>query len=111
MKVKGNAHALEDAIRNLVENAVNHSPRGSEVIVGVDYEGTVRVSDHGPGVPAEYRERIFERFWRGKASETQGAGLGLAMVYEIMKTHKGSVHVGETPGGGATFTLTLPPAD
>jgi signal transduction histidine kinase len=111
VKVKGNAHALEDAIRNLVENAVNHSPRGSEVIVSVDYEGTVRVSDHGPGVPAEYRERIFERFWRGKASETQGAGLGLAMVHEIMKTHKGSVHVGETPGGGATFTLTLPPAD
>jgi signal transduction histidine kinase len=111
VKVKGNAHALEDAIRNLVENAVNHSPRGSEVIVSVDYEGTVRVSDHGPGVPAEYRERIFERFWRGKASETQGAGLGLAMVHEIMTAHKGSVHVGETPGGGATFTLTFPPAE
>jgi len=110
-KVKGNAHALEDAIRNLVENAVNHSSRGSEVIVSVDCEGTVRVSDHGPGVPAEYRERIFERFWRGKTSETQGAGLGLAMVHEIMKAHKGSVHVGETPGGGATFTLTLPPAE
>jgi len=112
VKVRGNAHALEDAIRNLVENAVNYSPRGSEVIVSVDHEGTVRVSDHGPGVPAEYRERIFERFWRGKATgTTQGAGLGLAMVHEIMKAHKGSVHVGETPGGGATFTLTLPPAE
>jgi len=108
VKVKGNAHALEDAIRNLVENAVNHSPLGREVNVSVDHEGTVRVSDHGSGVPAEDRARIFERFWRGTASEIQGAGLGLAIVHEIMKAHKGSVQVGETPGGGATFTLTLP---
>jgi two-component system, OmpR family, sensor histidine kinase TctE len=108
VKVRGNANAIEDAIRNLVENAINHSPRGREVNVSVDHEGTVRVSDHGPGVPAEDRARIFERFWRGKASETQGAGLGLAIVHEIMKAHKGCVQVDETRGGGATFALTFP---
>jgi signal transduction histidine kinase len=107
VRVNGNALAIEDAIRNLVENAVMHSPTGEEVIVGVSAEGAVRICDRGPGVPAEDRERIFERFWRGKGANSDGAGLGLAIVKEIMTAHGGAISVGDNPGGGAVFTLSL----
>src|SRR5215472_10247292 len=61
--VQGNADAIEDAIRNLVENAVTHSPLGEEVTVEVLADGRVNVGDSGPGVPIDIQERIFERFW------------------------------------------------
>lgn len=108
--VTGNAHALEDAIRNLVDNAVAHSPVGAEVAVAVHNSGSLSVTDHGPGVPMKDRERIFERFWRGKTAKTQGAGLGLAIVNEIMKAHRGAVKVEDRPRGGAVFTLFFTPA-
>jgi signal transduction histidine kinase len=63
---KGNAHAIADAIRNLIENAVVHSPAKSEVLVRAYPEGIVSVADRGSGVPAADRERIFDRFWRGR---------------------------------------------
>jgi signal transduction histidine kinase len=105
--VKGNAFAIDDAIRNLVENAVAHAPAGSEIVVGAHDDGSVSVSDGGPGVPAQDRERIFERFWRGKAAPAHGAGLGLAIVTEIMKAHGGSARVTAGPQGGAIFTLAF----
>src|SRR5205085_352125 len=95
--VRGNAVAIEDGIRNLIENAVAHSPPGDEVAVGVDRDGSVTVADHGSGVRCEDRERIFERFWRGRGAETRGAGLGLAIVREIMKAHRGTVTVEDNP--------------
>ena len=103
--VKGNAHSIEDAIRNLVENAVGHSPPGAEVVVGVNSDGSVSVADFGLGVPLEDRERIFDRFWRGKGSGPGGAGLGLAIVQEIMKAHHGTVSVTNNVPAGAVFTL------
>jgi two-component system, OmpR family, sensor histidine kinase TctE len=106
--VKGNRHALEDAVRNLVENAITHTVPGSEVVVEVDPKGGVRVADRGPGIAADERERIFDRFWRGKGSKAQGSGLGLAIVTEIMKAHHGSVEVDANPGGGSVFTLVFP---
>jgi signal transduction histidine kinase len=106
--VKGNRHAIEDAIRNLVENAFAHAPPGSEIVVEVDPNGAVRVADRGPGVAVGERERIFDRFWRGKGSTGQGSGLGLAIVSEIMKAHHGRVEVGDNPDGGAVFTLVFP---
>jgi signal transduction histidine kinase len=105
--VRGNAFAIDDAIRNLVENAVAHAPAGSEIVVSAHDEGSVAVSDCGPGVPTQDRERIFERFWRGKAAPAHGAGLGLAIVTEIMKAHGGSTRVTEGPKGGAVFTLAF----
>jgi signal transduction histidine kinase len=108
--VRGNAYAIDDAIRNLVENAVAHAPPGSEVVVTTRCDGSVEVSDHGPGIAAQERERIFERFWRGKAAPAHGAGLGLAIVAEIMKAHGGSAGVTEGPRGGAIFTLAFLPA-
>jgi signal transduction histidine kinase len=107
VRIRGNAHAVSDAIRNLVENAVAYSPAGEEVIVSVDPDGHVRVADHGPGVPAEIREDIFNRFWRGAGAKSGGAGLGLSIVKEIMKVHGGAVSVADNPVGGAVFTLSF----
>jgi len=103
--VRGNSHAIGDAIRNLVENAVTHSPPSTEVTVTTDAAGSVSVADQGPGIPAEDRQHIFARFWRGKNAGGQGAGLGLAIVTEIMKAHGGTVTVDDCPDGGALFTL------
>jgi signal transduction histidine kinase len=108
VRIRGNAQAIADAIRNLVENAIRHSPGNEEIIISVDLEGRVSVADRGPGVPPENRERIFERFWRGAGVKTNGAGLGLSIVKEIMKMHGGAVSVADNPGGGAVFTLSFP---
>jgi two-component system, OmpR family, sensor histidine kinase TctE len=107
--VRGNVHAIDDAVRNLVENAVAHAPAGSEVIVSSRPDGRIEVSDCGPGVPPQDRERIFERFWRGKAAPAHGAGLGLAIVAEIMKAHGGRAEVNAGAECGAVFTLTFSP--
>jgi signal transduction histidine kinase len=109
VNVKANAHALEDALRNLIENAVAHAPAGTEVTVTVDRAGRIDVADRGRGVPRKDRENIFKRFWRGAGEKKEGAGLGLAIVSEIMRAHRGSVSVADNPGGGAVFTLSFPP--
>ena len=109
VRVHGNADAIADALRNLVENAVHHAPPGTEVSVTVGPDGTVTVADRGPGVPAEDRQRIFERFWRGRGERQPGAGLGLAIVAEIAKAHGAAVEVGDAPGGGALFSLRFRP--
>ena len=103
--IKGNRYAIGDAIRNLLENAVAHTPPSSEVMVSTSSNGSVSVADRGPGIPAEERKHIFERFWRGSGKGGSGAGLGLAIVGEIMKAHHGSVSVDDNPGGGIIFTL------
>jgi signal transduction histidine kinase len=107
--VHGNGYAISDAVRNLVENAVVHSPPGAEVSVAVHEDARISVSDRGPGVPKEHRQQIFERFWRGACTRAQGAGLGLPIVAEIMKAHGGTVTVGDAPDGGAVFTLAFSP--
>jgi signal transduction histidine kinase len=111
--IKGNADSLGDAVRNLVENAIAHSPAGEEVIVGVDATGCVLVSDRGPGVPAVDREKVFERFWRSRErrASSGGAGLGLAIVAEIARAHGGHALVTDARGGGAQFVLSLPRGD
>jgi len=108
VKVNGNAHALEDALRNLVENAVLHTPYGTEVTVTVDCTGRIEVADHGSGVSRGDHKNIFKRFWRGVGEKNEGAGLGLAIVNETMRAHRGGVSVADNPGGGAVFTLSFP---
>ena len=67
------------------------------------------VSDDGPGIPVDERERVFNRFWRGSASaQVAGRGIGLAVIDEIVRAHGGSVAVGEERNGGARFTVSLP---
>lgn len=103
--IRGNAAVIADAIRNLVENAVAASPRGSEVNVRVGAEGSIAVADHGSGVPLPQRPHVFERFWRGQTARSGGAGLGLAIVADIMRLHGGRVELDDNPGGGAVFRL------
>jgi two-component system, OmpR family, sensor histidine kinase TctE len=105
--VHGNADAIDDAIRNLVENAVAHSPPGEAVTVEVLTDGRVNVADHGPRVPIDQREQIFERFWRGRNVQTAGVGLGLAIVKKIMQAHRGIVTLRNNSHRGAVFTLTF----
>jgi signal transduction histidine kinase len=105
--VKGNAEMIRRAIRNLVENALRHTPAGTTVEVSVGKDGSVFVSDEGPGVPAAERELIFQRFWRKDRRRSGGAGLGLAIVRRIVEAHSGSIAVTEGTSGGAVFSIRL----
>jgi two-component system, OmpR family, sensor histidine kinase TctE len=108
VSVRGNAHAIADAVRNLVENAVHHTREGTEVSISVTAEGSVNVADHGPGIEEADRQHIFERFWRGRDVRRPGAGLGLAIVAEIVKAHRAEIQVSDAPGGGAVFVMKFP---
>jgi len=109
--VDGVPRLLRRALRNLLENARRYS--SGAVTVEVTHEQTqavVKVSDQGPGVPSEERERIFEPFYRlhGASEREGGVGLGLALVRSIAPRHNGSVSCEGKPGGGAMFVLTIP---
>ena len=108
IRVHGNGESLRQAIRNLAENAVQHTPEGTSVEIEVTREPAIRVSDRGPGVPAELRERVTQRFWRADRSNGDGSGLGLAIVKRIADAHGGRFEIDDAPGGGARFTLRLP---
>jgi two-component system OmpR family sensor kinase len=105
---------LRQAIGNLLRNALVHTPPGTPVevsVVALADSAEVIVADHGPGVPAEVSERVFERFFRadpGRSRDRGGSGLGLSVVAAVAEAHAGMVRVQETPGGGATFVLTVP---
>ncbi len=98
---------LFQAIRNLVENALAHTPQGTTVEVKVEPQGVARVMDRGPGVAAAERELVFQRFWRRDRSESGGAGLGLSIVWRVVEAHSGFVTVESRAGGGAAFVIRL----
>jgi signal transduction histidine kinase len=108
--ITGNAAAIADALRNLVENALVHTALGTEVVVEVGQGGALSVLDSGPGIPVDDRPRIFDRFWRGKRVRTDGAGLGLAIVMEIVRAHNASIAVIDRVPAGARFDLRFRPA-
>ncbi|HEX4152236.1 MAG TPA: HAMP domain-containing sensor histidine kinase [Steroidobacteraceae bacterium] len=105
VRIRGHSHAIADAVRNLVENAVHHTREGTEVSIAVTAEGAIKVSDQGPGIDHSDRLHIFERFWRGRGARGPGAGLGLAIVSEIVKAHRGGIQVLDAPGGGTAFMM------
>jgi signal transduction histidine kinase len=105
--VKGNRGALVTALVNLIENALAHAPPGSAIEVALSTGGKIEVLDRGPGVPDSERDAIFRRFHRGRARNSSGAGLGLAIVAEIAAAHHGSISAESRPGGGATFRLQV----
>ena len=112
--VDGVPKLLRRAIRNLIENARRYGT--GAITVSVQREGqraVLRVSDRGPGVPANLRERIFEPFYRlpGASEREGGVGLGLALVKSIAQRHHGTVRCEDRPGGGATFVVDLPSSD
>ena len=105
--MRGHAEALFRAVRNLIENAIRHTPGGGSIEVDVAADGTVRVMDDGPGVPMAERQSIFARFWRRDRAKADSRGLGLAIVARVAAAHDGSITVDDRPGGGAMFTLKL----
>ena len=106
--VRGDATMIFRAIRNLVDNAIKHTPRGTDIEVEVRPNGTVAVSDLGKGIPEKDRENIFRRFWRADRNLSDGTGLGLAIVSRIAELHGGTIAVSAKPEGGSVFTLSLP---
>ncbi|WP_105596239.1 MULTISPECIES: cell wall metabolism sensor histidine kinase WalK, partial [unclassified Microbacterium] len=114
--VLGEENKVRQVVTNLLGNARRFSPEDGPIEIVVDSDrvsgtGSIAIVDHGEGIPPQIREQIFERFWRAdtsRARETGGSGLGLAIVASILKALHGGVDVTETPGGGATFTVTLP---
>jgi len=101
---------LEQILVNLLSNAVRHSPESSSVAIAVRAEqdaSRVEVIDHGPGVPQELRDRIFEPFERFDPHSGLGTGLGLPVSRQLAELLGGSLTVEETPGGGATFVLKI----
>jgi two-component system, OmpR family, sensor kinase len=107
---------IRQVITNLMANAIRFTSDDSpiEIRVSVDdaaERAMIEVVDHGEGIAPQIREKIFQRFWRADTSrtrETGGSGLGLAIVSSIVAAHNGAVDVVETPGGGATFRVSLP---
>jgi len=117
--IEGDEAKLRQVVTNLVGNAVNHTPEGTdiEIAVGAGSPGHARleVRDHGKGVDPVKARKVFERFYRADASRVRGNGggngLGLAIVAAIVGAHDGQVGVAATPGGGATFVVDLPTAN
>jgi signal transduction histidine kinase len=109
VEVIGDRSALERALTNLVQNAIQHGGRRGTISIRVGLPATIDVSDEGDGIPPEQRALIFEPFYRLTPLD-RGAGLGLNMVREIARVHGGHVSVFDGPNGGACFRLALPPA-
>lgn len=116
------AHAdpvrLRQVLGNLVDNAIKYGrPQGTVIVSAKPANSAmieVAVKDDGPGIPAEAKTRVFERFYRvdkARSREQGGTGLGLAIVKNVVQAHGGDVRVESTPGQGATFYFTLPVAE
>ena len=133
MNVDGKA--IQQALVNLIDNALKHSPKGETVNVGLEVRNAngearngqaadlaqacdsqpltcnLSVTDHGPGIPPEEHEKIFERFYRRGSElrrETQGVGIGLSIVKHIVEAHGGRVLVRSAVGEGSRFVIELP---
>jgi signal transduction histidine kinase len=103
--VKGNPEMLGRAIRNLAENAINHTAAGSTVEFIVENDGSVSVLDRGPGIGDDERNLIFRRFWRRDRRKQGSTGLGLSIVQRIAELHSASISVENRRPNGARFSL------
>jgi len=109
-----NAPLLEQAIVNLVDNAIKYSDPGSSILLKAETKGQemrIAVQDSGCGIPPEHLPRLFERFYRvdkARSRKLGGTGLGLAIVKHITNVHQGRVEVESTPGAGSAFSIILP---
>ncbi len=100
--ILGNETALSILFRNLIDNAIRYTPENSSIKINIYTEKNqvyLIVDDNGPGIPAELRSRVFERFYRVLGTKKQGSGLGLAIVQQIANLHNGTVSLGTPPSG------------
>src|SRR5215207_3185870 len=105
---RGDPDAVARVVRILIDNALRYG-NGDSIRVTASEDARVEIADRGPGVPHEERERIFERFYRGRVRGSEGGfGLGLAIGRELAERMGGTLTLADRPGGGTRFTLTLP---
>ncbi len=115
-EVYGDETLLVTALHNLIANAIQYSPEGSRIGIGVSQvDGIVEmaVTDQGVGIPEDELDRVFERFFRSdpaRSRNTGGSGLGLSIVKHVVQNHGGDIRVWSQPGNGSTFTIRLPEA-
>jgi signal transduction histidine kinase len=136
IELEVDGRAIQQALVNLIDNAIKHSAKGQAVMIGIEMSDaecqisgesnlildtshlaphpshlSLYVQDHGPGIPASEHEKIFERFYRLGSElrrETQGVGIGLSIVKHIVEAHGGRVTVRSNIGQGSRFTIELP---
>lgn len=109
--IKADFNLMEHVLTNLILNASNYSPPGSTIEIQAFEKAKkwiLRVRDHGPGIPARFRDRVFEKFFRIPGTSSGGVGLGLSIVHRIMELHGGRVQVQNHVTGGAIFEITGP---
>lgn len=117
LQVLADRDQLRQVLANLTRNAVIHTPASSPIEIALWREqdrAVLEVCDHGPGLPEDIGDKVFERFWRadqGRRRGPGGAGLGLAIVQAIVQAHHGDVHARNARGGGAVFRVELPAVD
>jgi two-component system, OmpR family, phosphate regulon sensor histidine kinase PhoR len=115
-RIHGDAMRLQQAFSNLLDNAIKYG--GEDASIDIDISSTtdrgiVRITDHGEGIPAEERDRIFRRFYRidkSRSQEIAGTGLGLAITKHLILQHRGNIEVEGAEGGGSAFVVALPRA-
>lgn len=113
LSAKLNQSLMQQALVNLIDNAIKYSPEGSEIVVAarqVEDEISIDVQDQGPGISQEHHERLFERFYsvdKARSKELGGSGIGLAIVKHIARAHGGRESVISQPGEGSTFSIVL----
>jgi two-component system OmpR family sensor kinase len=111
VRLCGQEDALRILLANLVDNALRYTPPGGSVEVRVGPDGDqarIEVADSGPGIPEEERERVFDRFYRGRQAPSGGSGLGLAIVRQVVTLHGGSITLGKSPSGGLLVSARFP---
>jgi PAS domain S-box-containing protein len=112
-QVMADPERIQQALSNLVGNAIKFSPRESKIVVGTRREKEsviVSVRDNGKGITADQLPRVFDRYWQSSRTDRQGAGLGLAIAKGIVEAHGGRIWIESQPGEGTTASFTLPVA-
>lgn len=107
--IQGDAFALTQMLNNLIENAVAHSPEGGLVEIAVLAGGGIRIRDSGPGIPADEKDRVFERFYRGTASRHHGSGMGMAIARDVAEHHHAHIHLADNVPHGLVVEIRFEP--
>lgn len=112
IEILGDANSLGEMLNNLIDNAIRYTPNGGHITVSVnasEYGAELSVEDNGPGIDPQYRERVFERFYRILGTGQSGSGLGLAIVAEVAKRHDANLRLDAGQGGiGAHIRIRFP---